>query len=240
MIAIRDHYYALKRAFNLLFQGHFSYYFIPGILIAVFFYAYLFIIENIAGFFGLIAHTPWVGLYMEPAVNSVFEWVNSLSLFIYQFTIITLLSPFHTMLSQKVETFETGQKFSPNWFKFINDLLRTIGVIIVGGVIYFIIYMLWSIFARLLDISFLSPIVSMVLVSFFTGFNSYDYSLERHNIGILTSWKFAFKHPLQLILTVGIFTLLLFIPLFGVVIAPVLLTMVGTVNYLKIAEKANN
>lgn len=42
-----------------------------------------------------------------------------------------------------------------------------------------------------------------------------------------------------MILTGGVFTLLLFIPYLGVVIAPVLLTMVGTINFLRMKERKN-
>ena len=143
------------------------------------------------------------------------------------------------MLSQRVETRETGKEFPSNWSKFFNDLLRTMGVVVLGGMIYFFVYLIWTIFAWLLGISFLSPFVSLILISFFTGFNSYDYSLERHDVSVAQSWIYAFSRPLQMMLTGGIFTLLLYIPLLGVVVAPVLLTMVGTINYLKLEERKN-
>jgi uncharacterized protein involved in cysteine biosynthesis len=101
---------------------------------------------------------------------------------------------------------------------------------------YFMVYFLWVIFAWLLGISFLTPFISALLIGFFTGFNSYDYALERHHISVFKSWGYAFRHPLQMLLTGGVFTFLLFIPFIGVVIAPVLLTMVGTINYLRIKE----
>ena len=239
MIALKDHYYAIKRALTLLFQGHFLLYFIPGLVIAILFYIYLFVIESVGSLVGLISYTPWIGAYMETATNSVFSWVNSLSLFIYQFTIITLLSPFHTMLSQGVETLEKGIKLPSNWSKVFNDILRTMGVVIVGGMIYFFIYLIWTAFAFLFGLSILSPFVSAVLIGFFTGFNSYDYSLERHGVSVIKSWVYAFRNPFQMILTGGIFTFLLFIPLLGVVVAPVLLTMVGTINYLRMEERKN-
>src|SRR5690554_7503737 len=61
------------------------------------------------------------------------------------------------MLSEQVEIHETGQKFDSNWSKFFNDILRTIGGVIVGGIFYFIIYISWVFFAWMLGLSFLSP-----------------------------------------------------------------------------------
>lgn len=237
MIALKDHYYSIKRALILIFQGHFLLYFIPGLVIAIFFFIYTEGLTSLNNIFGFLSKTPWVGSYIGSGVDTVFTWINSLSLFIYQFTLITLLSPFHTLLSQRVETLETGKKFTSNWSSFFNDILRTMGVVFVGGMIYFSIYLIWALVAWLLGLSFLSPFVSAVLISFFTGFNSYDYSLERHNVSIAQSWVYAFRNPLQMVLTGGIFSLLLLIPLLGVVIAPVLLTMVGTINYLRMKER---
>jgi CysZ protein len=236
MITLKYHLYALKRSLILLRKKQFFVFFIPGVVIALIFFTYLLTVGAIGNVVELVSYTPWIGSYMGTAVDSVFDWVNSISIFVYQFTLITLLSPFLTVLSQRVETHETGKIFQSNRVKFINDILRTIGVAIVGGFIYFSLFLLWTFLAWIFGLSFLSPIVSAILIAFFTGFNSYDYSLERHAIKIKDSWKFAFSNPSQMILTGLIFTLLLFIPVLGVVIAPVLLTMVGTLNYLKMKE----
>jgi len=239
MTAFKDHIYAFKRALTLLFQGKFLVYFIPGLVIAILFYFYTWGLSSLGGSLGFFSKIPWIGSFIAVGIETLFGWVNSFSIFIFQFTIITLLSPFHTMLSEQIETHETGQKFDSNWSKFFNDILRTIGVVIVGGIFYFIIYISWVFFAWMLGLSFLSPLVSAILIGFFTGFNSYDYSLERHDVSVLQSWIYAFSHPLQMILTGGVFTLLLFIPYLGVVIAPVLLTMVGTINFLRMKERKN-
>ncbi|RFC54734.1 EI24 domain-containing protein [Brumimicrobium aurantiacum] len=237
MKAIKNHIYAFKRATNLLIKRKFLIYFIPGIVIMCLFYLFMFIFESIGSALGVISYTPWIGSYLGTAVDSVFNWMNSLSIYFYQFTIITLLSPFHTALSQAVETHETGIHFKSNWSKFFNDLIRTLGVVIFGGFLYLIIMLAWYLLAWSLGLNFLSPLVSLILVAFFTGFNSYDYSLERHNVKVKDSWNYAFHHPLHMILTGLIFTALLFIPFIGVVIAPVLLTSVGTINYLKLKSE---
>jgi CysZ protein len=237
MIALKDHYYALKHALSLILKGYFLIYFIPGLVIGILFYLYTSGLSTLNNTLGFFTNTPWIGNTIGTAIDTVFNWVNSISIFVYQFTIITLLSPFHTMLSQRIETLETGKVFDSNWSKFFNDILRTIGVVFLGGMIYFFIYLIWSLFAWLLGISFLSPFVSALLIGFFTGFNSYDYSLERHDVSVAKSWVYAFQHPLQMTLTGGIFTLLLYIPIIGVVIAPVLLTMVGTINYLRMEAR---
>ncbi len=242
MKAITDHFHSISRALTLLFKGHYLIYFIPGIVIAVFFYMYTRGLASANSALGLVEHIPWIGSYLQSAVDAVFGWITDFSIYLYQFAIITLLSPFHTMLSQRLDEHETGRKFDDGWQKFFNDILRTIGVALLGGLMYLFIKLIWWAFAWVLGISFLTPFISAMLIGFFTGFNSYDYSLERYNVSVGKSWGYAFRHPLQMTLTGGIFTLLLYIPFVGVVIAPVLLTMVGTLNYLRMEarDKSSN
>lgn len=239
MKAITDHFYSIRKAFTLLFKGHYLIFFIPGIVIAILFYMYTRGLESASSTLGLVEHVPWIGSYLQSAVDTLFGWITDFSFYIYQFTIITLLSPFHTLLSQRVDEHETGRKFDDGWQKFFNDILRTLGVAVLGGLMYFFINFIWWIFAWILGLGFLSPFISAAVIGFFTGFNSYDYSLERYDISVGKSWGYAFSHPLQMMLTGGLFTALLYIPFVGVVIAPVLLTMVGTLNYLRMEERKN-
>src|SRR5690554_4631405 len=211
MTAFKDHYFSLIRAFTLLFKGHFLIFFVPGLIIAVFFYFYTSGLNFVNSSLHFFEKIPWIGTYVVSATDTLFGWVNSLSIYMYQFTIITLLSPFHTELSQRVETHENGKQFANGWAKFFKDILRTIGVAFLGGIMYFIIYLMWILIAWVFGLSFLSPIVSIILIGFFTGFNSYDYSLERHNISVKKSWSYAFNHPLQMTLIGVMFTLLLYI-----------------------------
>lgn len=237
MNAIKDHYNTIIYSFSLLFKGRFLLFFIPGLALASLFLIFsggLSLVNTSLGYLGSI---PWIGSYIGTAVNTTLGWIYGASLFFYQFIIILIYSPFNTVLSQKVEAHETGKTIPFEWFQVFKDIFRLIGIVFFWGMLYVIIYLLWIFIAWIFGLSVLSPIVSLILVGFFTGFNSYDYSLERHKIGIINSWGYAFRHPLHLILTGLFFTLLLYIPIFGVVIAPVLLTMVGTLNYLRIKER---
>lgn len=240
MNALKDHYFAIKRSFSLLFQGQYLLYFIPGLLLAFLFLIFSGGLSLVNSSLAFLGSTPWVGQYLGSAVNTTFGWIYGISIFIYQFTILLIYSPFNTLLSQKIEAEVTEQVITYNWMQIFKDILRLIGIVFIGGVLYLGIYLIWTIFVWILGISILSPFVSLFLVGFFTGFNSYDYSLERHKIGVIKSWGYAFSHPLHMVLTGLIFTFLIYIPIVGIVIAPVLLTMVGTLNYLKINERKNH
>lgn len=240
MNAILDHLYAFKKTFLLLMNGKFLLYFIPGIIIAIFYLWYLQSVSTVDNYLDIVTYIPWIGNYLEEGKNILFSWIEGISIFIYQFIIITVLSPFHTLLSEKIDTHESGNKFNFGWDKIVNDIVRTLGVVILGGLLYIGIKLIWVLLAWIVGISFLNPIVSAILIGFFTGFNSYDYCLERYDISVYKSWKYAWKHPLHMLITGGIFSSLLYIPYIGVVLAPVFLTIMGTLCFLRIRARENN
>jgi CysZ protein len=75
--------------------------------------------------------------------------------------------------------------------------------------------------------------VYFLIAAFFYGFSFYDYSLERERIGISGSMNYAFKNSVLILLTGIVFLLSYKIPFIGVIIAPVLTTMISTIVYLK-------
>ena len=234
---ITDHFYSVYRTFNLLIQGRFLLYFLPGVALAIIFFFFLQSLNTINNNLGIVSYIPYFGDSLETGVNKVFEWAEGISFFVFQFIVITLLSPFHTVLSERIDREETGSNFENSWSKIINDLVRTIGVAILGGLMYLFIKLVWLMVAYIFGIGFLTPYMTIVFVAFFTGFNSYDFSLERYGYSVAKSWTYAFKHPFHMISTGLIFTGFLAIPHIGIVLAPVFLTMVGTLSFLKIRNR---
>lgn len=237
MNAIKDHVAALYWTILQIVQGRYLLYFIPGIVIALFYIIYMSQIKSVNDMLSIVDYIPWVGGYLEEGKNTVFGWLEGVSLYFYQFIIITLLSPFHTLLSERIDENITQRTFKSGWEKIINDLIRTLGVVILGGLMFIVLKLTWMLFAWLLGISFLNPFISAILVGFFTGFNSYDFSLERDDVSVFQSWRYSRKHWLHMVITGGIFSAFLFIPYIGVVLAPVILTMIGTFCYIRIQQR---
>lgn len=235
--AVKDHIDAIIWSFKKIIQGKFILFFIPGIVIALLFVSVFGAVKTLDSWLSIVNYVPWVGSYMLEGKNIFFGWLDGLSLFIYQFLIISVLSPFHTVLSEKVDTEITNQKFEFSWEKIVSDIIRTLGVVILGGVLYLILKLFFSSILWTIGLSVITPLISALLIGFFTGFNSYDYTLERYNINVFNSWKFARKHPFYMLITGGIFSCFLFIPYIGVVLAPVFLTMIGTFCYLRIQNR---
>lgn len=234
---ITDHFYSVYSTCNLLIHGRFLLYFLPGFVLAIFFFFYIQSLNTVNNYLGIVSYIPYIGDSLEIGVNKVIGWAEDISFFVFQFLVITVLSPFHTVLSERIDREETGSNFENSWSKIINDLVRTIGVAILGGLMYLFIKLVWLGVAYIFGIGFLTPYMSIVFVAFFTGFNSYDFSLERYDYSVAKSWAYAFKHPLHMISTGLIFTGFLAIPHVGIVLAPVFLTMIGTLSFLQIRKR---
>lgn len=232
-----DHIYSVYRTFSLLVQGKYLLYFLPGVVLAILYFYYIQTLSNVNDYVGVVGYVPYIGDSLQSGVNTFFGWIEGISLFIFQFVLITLLSPFHTILSEKLDHAETGSDFQNGFGKIVNDIVRTIGVAILGGIMYLFLKFIWFLVAYILGIDFLTPYMSLFFIAFFTGFNSYDFSLERYDYSVVESWRYAFKHPLHMITSGLIFTGLLAIPFVGVVLAPVILTMVGTLSFLNIRKR---
>ncbi len=234
---ITDHFSAIYRSFVLLTQGKYLVYFLPGIVLAIAYFFYIQSLNSVNEYMSVVSYIPYIGESLKSGVDIFFGWIGDLSLFIFQFILITLLSPFHTILSERVDREETGSNFENSWSKIINDIVRTIGVAILGGLMYLFIKFIWLMLAYIFGLGFLTPYMTIIFIAFFTGFNSYDFSLERYDYSVAQSWGYAFSHPLHMITTGLIFTGFLAIPHIGIVLAPVFLTMVGTLSFLKIRNR---
>lgn len=229
----KDLHKAFTEALRLLIKGNFLRFFIPGIILTIISYILYSGGQFTSNAFNFLENIPWIGTYLVSAKNTAFGWMIGIGGFIYQFIILSLFSPINTVLSEKVETKITGQVFPFGLKEFVRDFIRLLGIVSVGLVFYLTFYVAWLIIAKIIGLQFLSPLISFVLTSFFTGFNSYDYSLERHKIGVRKSWKYALNNPLQMILTGAVYSGMIYIPIIGIIIAPVLSTMIATFIFIE-------
>jgi CysZ protein len=242
--SIYHHIEAIKTTWNELSKGNFLVYFIPGVIIT-----FLFISVN------LITNTLFGGNEITESANwfsSIFSKVGSIIDFmltqLYIFIILTLLSPFNTILSEKLDTKITGQKFSFSFLRLINDFLRMILIVIISLIIQFVCIGIWWIIAWILNIdnTFLYDCIAFLISAFFFGFSFYDHSLERYEINVFGSIGFAFSNVFLIIVTGSLFKLFYYFPYFwnvsyiGIMIAPVVTTMISTVVYLRLINKNSN
>jgi CysZ protein len=241
MKAIQLHIEGIKTTFETLSKGKFLTYFIPGAvigLIALYFYIQA---SAVADTLSGVEEIPFVG----GIVSSVFDGIGSLIAFManefYKFVLLVCLSPVNCILSEKFDNHLTGNKFEGGIIRILNDIIRAIIIVIIALILEYTFLGLWwfiSFFVPFDEI--ITPIIQFVITSFFVGFAFYDYSLERYGKGTFASLGFAFSKISTLFLTGSIFTLIYYIPVIGIIVAPVLVTMIATVVYIRMQKAPLN
>jgi len=233
MKAIQNHIYGIKATFESLSKGQMLVFFIPGLVVGIFFFFAFTYTSELSESATALNDVPLVGEYATSAVQSTLSMFDAIMLEVFKFVVLTLLSPFNCFLSEKFDNQLTGNKFDGGFVRMLNDILRAILIVILALIMEFFFLGVWWFISWILGISIINPIVYFAISSFFLGFAFYDFSLERYGIGTLSSWGVAFSNMLHMIITGGLFTLLFMIPFVGVIIAPVLMTMIATATYLK-------
>ena len=237
MKAIQHHIYALKVCFEALSKGKYLLFFIPGLIVGLFYYWAFSSTEELKESATSLDGVPLVGEYLVSGAQGFIGFWQGVLLFIFQFFVLTILSPFNSFLSEKFDADLTGRKFETGFVRIMNDLLRAILVAIIALTLELIFSAIWWILSWLPLIGLLDPIMDFLIPSFFFGFAFYDYSLERHNIGTFRSLGFAFSKMGHMIISGSIFTLIFMIPIVGIILAPVLVTLISTGVYIKLNEK---
>lgn len=239
MKAVEYHIQAIKETFNQLSKGNFLIYFLPGVIITLFFVMIYSVVGTIFG--ATTESTGWFAVAFTK-VGSVIDFI--LTQF-YIFIVLTILSPFNTLLSEKLDTKLTGQKFSFSIIRLFNDLIRMALIVLFSLLIQLVAISIWWFFCWIFGISdtVIYQLFAFLIASFFFGFTFYDHSLERYEINVFGSIGFAFSNIFLVTLTGIAFKLLYYFPYIwnvsyiGIIIAPVLTTMIATIVYLKISNK---
>jgi len=239
---IHYHLEAIKDTFDQLSKGNFLIYFLPGAIITLFFVFFNVLLQLIFGSpESVTENTGWFATAFTK-IGSVVDFILTQ---IYIFFILTLLSPFNTILSEKLDTKLTGQKFNFSFARLINDFLRMIFIVILVVIMEFFILGIWWFFCWIFNIddTIIYKIITFLIGAFFFGFSFYDHSLERYEVNVFGSIGFAFSNILMLTITGTLFKLLYYFPYFwevsyiGIIIAPVITTMISTIVYLRFKNK---
>lgn len=220
-------------------KGRYLLYFIPGAILTIVYYFYLGRLQNYSDSIDLMTGYRWLdwgASYLESGITSIFgifSWIMEQA---YIFIIITVLSPFNTHLSEKLDTNLTKQEFKGNLLRFINDIIRMIFVVIIALVLELVFMLTYWILSYFLPDA-IDPFAYFIIAAFFFGFSWYDFSLERYQKGVFPSLGFAFSKPIATITTGAIFLGIYNIPYVGILLSPVIAVMVSTIVYLYINKK---
>lgn len=229
MKTFQHHLKAIKTIFELLSKGKFIIYFIPGLLLTIFFWYLNLLLEK----FGKtdVTKSP------EQSATLIVDALVFISNQFYTFFILIVLSPVNSILSKRLDTNLTEYVHTTSFSETLNNVLRMIFVFVIVLFFEFIILGVWWLFSLVIGLQTINPFIYFAVSAFFYGFSFYDYNLERYHRSTRGSLKYASNHILSMLIAGLCFMLLKLIPYLGFIIAPILTTMMTTIVYLYSIKK---
>ncbi len=227
---------AILATFDQLFKGRFLLFFIPGLVVATIYYGWRWKTQSeldILNYEGDLPLIQWFSDVLTWVAGGIFTILDTIFEQLYIFIVITLLSPFNTTLSEKLDFRLSGNQPETGWARRINEFIRMIFIAIIAlflELIFMLFYWLLT-FLPFIGGDY-DSIIYFVIKAFFFGFAFYDFSLERYQKNVFQSLGFAFSKPLGMLITGSIFLGIYHIPYAGISLAPVLTVMIATVVYL--------
>lgn len=240
MKSIKFHYLSIIETFRELFKGNFLLYFIPGAVLTIIYLWITYTAGNIKDTFLLESDDSWYSWAtgtINYGVNGFFGFLGFIGDQIYIFAVITLLSPFNTVLSEKLENKLIGTNHKSSLARFINDIIRMIFIVILAITLEFSCLAVYWFISFIFGLGLIDTLMYFLISAFFFGMSFYDFSLERDEIGVFGTVGFAFSNILSMLLTGSLFLIIYNIPVIGIPISPVITVMISTIVYLYISNK---
>lgn len=181
----------------------------------------------------------------EESISNVLEWILELMsglivifvfmlamFFLAKYVVMIIVSPFMSMLSEKIERIIKGEKSSRH-SNFFSDLARGIRIAlrnILRELGYTILILPLNLIPGLGNLA--AAVLTFMVQSYYAGFGNFDFALERR-FGVRGSVQFM-RARRGLATGNGIVFLLIFmVPIIGWVLAPVYGTIASTISTLK-------
>ncbi|MGL5544517.1 MAG: EI24 domain-containing protein [Cetobacterium sp.] len=187
-------------------------------------------ISNIFNFQEYSRLVRWMFIFLIRTVMISIEY------FFFKTILLGILAPFFSYVSEKVETHENGKLYNFTFKENIYLVLR--GVKIASK--SFLKEMFYTTLVLLLGfvpvINIAVPVLIYIIQSYFISYNFVDYTLERHKFSAEKSSDFIWKNKVVFTIGGGIFTLIYFIPIIGIIVAPIISMVAFTTTTLKILK----
>lgn len=176
--------------------------------------------------------------YLSPLLVIVITGIVILAyLLVYKYLVLTLISPFLALLSEKVEEEKTGRQFPFSWSQLFRDLWRAAGINFRNFIFELIATILFAILTFIPLVGLLSPVALLIVQSYFFGFALLDFNAERHRMDRRTTEAWM-RRNFWSVGGVGlIFHFIFLIPVIGWFLAPVWSTMAGTLVWLELEDQ---
>jgi CysZ protein len=147
---------------------------------------------------------------------------------LFKYTVLILLAPFMSFLSEKVEAESTGKSYPFSMLQFLKDLVRAVRINLLNfGREMLITVLLW-ILALVPILGLASPFLLFLVQSYFLGYGLMDYNAERWRWSYRDTERWMRKHR-SAVTTVGlVFHGLFLVPFLGWIFAPAWAVIAGT------------
>lgn len=139
---------------------------------------------------------------------------------VYKSLILILMSPFLSLLVDRVHQQRTGNNSPWNWVQIWKDTIRGIKIAIRNIIIQLLLMALISMLGFIPVVGMVSPFFLLLLEFYFYGFSMMDYTNEVHHIGVNDSIARIRKHKWKAVGNGMLFYLMLMIPFIGWLFAP--------------------
>lgn len=184
----------------------------------------------------------WIWEWGKPIITKISHWIGGLlvliiGIAIYKHIVMAFSAPFMSPVSEKIEVYLTGKEInlSDTWTEFMELLVRGLRINIRNlffELFYTLPLMLLS-FIPVLNI--ITTILIFYIQSYYAGFGNMDYTMERY-FGYKDSIQFVKRHRGTAVGNGFLFSIMLFIPLIGIMLTLPISTVASTVETLKKLE----
>lgn len=234
--AFKHHWTGIEQVAKALLKGKFLLFFIPGLIVGLIYLYFQWQAQRVLSIVHVADEVPVVGSAISWLADGVFSIFDLIVSEFYKFVILVVLSPVNCILSEKFDSYLTGKEYKFDFIRLLNDFLRMILIVISALFMEYLFLGIWWLFSWVLP-DFIGETVFFLIASFFVGFSFYDYSMERYGLNFLKSWGMGFSRMSYMLITGGIFTLMIKIPAIGIIAAPVLTAMLSTAVYILMNKK---
>nr|WP_294861160.1 EI24 domain-containing protein [uncultured Fluviicola sp.] len=236
--AFKHHWIGIEQVAKALLKGKFLWFFVPGLIVGLIYFYFQWQAQRVhESITNITDAVPLVGSAITWVTDGVFGIFDLITSEFYKFVILVILSPVNCILSEKFDSYLTGKEYKFDLIRLFNDFLRMILIVISALFMEYIFLGVWWLFQLILP-EFIGETIFFLIASFFVGFSFYDYSMERYGLNFFKSWGVGFSKMGYMLITGGIFTLMIKIPAVGIIAAPVLITMLSTATYILLNKKA--
>ena len=235
---------AYGKAVNLIIAHNLWLYFIYPVIICVALYmgGILLIREagdylqtHIISYFHLDNDNTSTTMYLLSAAIRFIIWIGLEIIFFFAYSsvirnlILIVLSPVLARLSEKTDELLTGKQYPFRFWQLMKDMLRGSLIALRNLLIQTGLILICFLLMFIPIVGWLAPVFLPLINYYFYGFSMLDYSNERYRLGVRDSVRFIRKNKGLAIGNGFIFSAIFAVPYAGVVIAPILAVVAGTI-----------